>query len=232
MTLGPTVRDGEHAFGVAHIFASFNDTFIVSINITVSSLNWNFYNPTMNIGYIWVAACYWLVWERNPCSHYWYALFLILLFHQNGSIWFCVHVCAFICVCVCNICIYSLKNGFLYSLWTCHIDAGERVEWLCLRVVYGTYNFQYIIHLKLDCNSISRWDYMHAYLFLHSCACACCQHLFWRFFAPLFLLMFVAFMLFKLMLNVYSKKDILKHGRRISTVSYYVLRYLFIDVML
>ena len=31
MTLGPTVRDGEHVFGVAHIFASFNDTFIVSL---------------------------------------------------------------------------------------------------------------------------------------------------------------------------------------------------------
>ncbi|KAJ0961863.1 hypothetical protein J5N97_029691 [Dioscorea zingiberensis] len=28
VTLGPTVRDGEHVFGVAHIFASFNDTFI------------------------------------------------------------------------------------------------------------------------------------------------------------------------------------------------------------
>jgi ribosomal protein S11 len=25
------VREGEHAFGVAHIFASFNDTFIVSV---------------------------------------------------------------------------------------------------------------------------------------------------------------------------------------------------------
>lgn len=31
MTLGPAVRDGEHVFGVAHIFASFNDTFIVSV---------------------------------------------------------------------------------------------------------------------------------------------------------------------------------------------------------
>lgn len=31
VTLGPTVREGEHVFGVAHIFASFNDTFIVSI---------------------------------------------------------------------------------------------------------------------------------------------------------------------------------------------------------
>ena len=28
MTLGPAVREGEHVFGVAHIFASFNDTFI------------------------------------------------------------------------------------------------------------------------------------------------------------------------------------------------------------
>jgi len=28
--LGPTVREGEYVFGVAHIFASFNDTFIVS----------------------------------------------------------------------------------------------------------------------------------------------------------------------------------------------------------
>ena len=31
MTLGPSVREGEQVFGVAHIFASFNDTFIVSI---------------------------------------------------------------------------------------------------------------------------------------------------------------------------------------------------------
>ncbi len=27
-TLGPTAREGEHVFGVAHIFASFNDTFV------------------------------------------------------------------------------------------------------------------------------------------------------------------------------------------------------------
>lgn len=32
VTLGPTVREGEHVFGVAHIFASFNDTFIVSFH--------------------------------------------------------------------------------------------------------------------------------------------------------------------------------------------------------
>jgi ribosomal protein S11 len=28
VTLGATVREGEHVFGVAHIFASFNDTFV------------------------------------------------------------------------------------------------------------------------------------------------------------------------------------------------------------
>ncbi|KAG6514509.1 hypothetical protein ZIOFF_024871 [Zingiber officinale] len=28
VTLGPTVREGEQVFGVTHIFASFNDTFI------------------------------------------------------------------------------------------------------------------------------------------------------------------------------------------------------------
>jgi len=27
--VGPTVREGELVFGVAHIFASFNDTFVV-----------------------------------------------------------------------------------------------------------------------------------------------------------------------------------------------------------
>ena len=26
---GPNAREGEHVFGVAHIFASFNDTFVV-----------------------------------------------------------------------------------------------------------------------------------------------------------------------------------------------------------
>jgi ribosomal protein S11 len=28
VTIGPAARDGEHVFGVAHIFASFNDTFV------------------------------------------------------------------------------------------------------------------------------------------------------------------------------------------------------------
>ena len=28
VTLGPSVREGENVFGVAHIFASFNDTFV------------------------------------------------------------------------------------------------------------------------------------------------------------------------------------------------------------
>jgi hypothetical protein len=29
--LGPQVKEGENVFGVAHIYASFNDTFVVSI---------------------------------------------------------------------------------------------------------------------------------------------------------------------------------------------------------
>jgi small subunit ribosomal protein S14e len=28
VSLGPQVREGENVFGVAHIFASFNDTFV------------------------------------------------------------------------------------------------------------------------------------------------------------------------------------------------------------
>uniref|UniRef100_A0A0E0KQC3 40S ribosomal protein S14 n=2 Tax=Oryza punctata TaxID=4537 RepID=A0A0E0KQC3_ORYPU len=36
VTLGPTVREGEYVFGVAHIFASFNDTFIVRSRDLVS----------------------------------------------------------------------------------------------------------------------------------------------------------------------------------------------------
>ena len=29
--LGPQAREGENVFGVAHIFASFNDTFVVRL---------------------------------------------------------------------------------------------------------------------------------------------------------------------------------------------------------
>jgi hypothetical protein len=36
VTLGPATREGEQVFGVAHIFASFNDTFIVSVIIHFS----------------------------------------------------------------------------------------------------------------------------------------------------------------------------------------------------
>ncbi|RWW08841.1 hypothetical protein BHE74_00044703 [Ensete ventricosum] len=46
VTLGPAVREGEQVFGVAHIFASFNDTFIVRY------------------------TCYRFVWEGNTCSYY------------------------------------------------------------------------------------------------------------------------------------------------------------------
>ena len=31
LNLGPKAAEGEYVFGVAHIFASFNDTFVVSL---------------------------------------------------------------------------------------------------------------------------------------------------------------------------------------------------------
>jgi len=45
VTLGPTVREGEFVFGVAHIFASFNDTFIVSA-ICFFTCGWSFSFPS------------------------------------------------------------------------------------------------------------------------------------------------------------------------------------------
>ena len=37
---GPRVKEGEHVFGIAHIYASFNDTFVVSTE-TRSAVKWN-----------------------------------------------------------------------------------------------------------------------------------------------------------------------------------------------
>lgn len=36
--LGPQAREGENVFGVAHIFASFNDTFVVGLIFLNSSM--------------------------------------------------------------------------------------------------------------------------------------------------------------------------------------------------
>lgn len=38
VTLGPQIKEGEKVFGVAHIFASFNDTFV-----HVTDLSGNFF---------------------------------------------------------------------------------------------------------------------------------------------------------------------------------------------
>jgi hypothetical protein len=46
VTLGPTVREGEFVFGVAHIFASFNDTFIVSAVFFFCVCGWTFLFPS------------------------------------------------------------------------------------------------------------------------------------------------------------------------------------------
>ena len=38
----PNPREGEHVFGVAHIFASFNDTFVVRFSSAKQTLTRNF----------------------------------------------------------------------------------------------------------------------------------------------------------------------------------------------
>jgi hypothetical protein len=73
VTLGPTVREGEYVFGVAHIFASFNDTFIVSRRVP--------YRLTISIRekkdgadlciFCGAVACDGSVWKGDARSHHW-----------------------------------------------------------------------------------------------------------------------------------------------------------------
>ena len=44
VTLGPQVKEGENVFGVAHIFASFNDTFV-----HVTDLSGKWVNKVINL---------------------------------------------------------------------------------------------------------------------------------------------------------------------------------------
>ena len=84
VTLGPAVREGEHVFGVAHIFASFNDTFIVRRS------NPRFHShPILGEGFVetseklkltcvfvcGVAACDGSVWKGDARPHHWYLAF-------------------------------------------------------------------------------------------------------------------------------------------------------------
>lgn len=46
LQLGPQVREGENVFGVAHIFASFNDTFVHVTDLS-GRLVLNFYLKTL-----------------------------------------------------------------------------------------------------------------------------------------------------------------------------------------
>ncbi|RAL51603.1 hypothetical protein DM860_011105 [Cuscuta australis] len=48
VTLGPAVRDGELVFGVVHIFASFNDTSIVSSSFMFLSFYPSIYHSLPN----------------------------------------------------------------------------------------------------------------------------------------------------------------------------------------
>ena len=50
---GPGAREGEHVFGVAHIFASFNDTFVVCI-IHMNKMNL-VYLPSTNVSSFCIA---------------------------------------------------------------------------------------------------------------------------------------------------------------------------------
>lgn len=40
LNLGPKAAEGEHVFGVAHIFASFNDTFVVRACVVGRLVDW------------------------------------------------------------------------------------------------------------------------------------------------------------------------------------------------
>ncbi|KAJ2969015.1 hypothetical protein NQ176_g8890 [Zarea fungicola] len=56
ISLGPSVRDGELVFGVARIFASFNDTFVHITDLRfVSSLAWRIAKKVSKVLYIPVA---------------------------------------------------------------------------------------------------------------------------------------------------------------------------------
>jgi len=87
VTLGPAVREGEYVFGVAHIFASFNDTFIVRRSNPPKSISIRFVclsEGSREMGEKWkltfvlvcvVAACDGSVWEGNARPHHWYIAF-------------------------------------------------------------------------------------------------------------------------------------------------------------
>ncbi len=94
VTLGPTVREGEHVFGVAHIFASFNDTFVVSLNSRLVLVD--IYSCFLSGGSGWILLLRWCtksktysVWIRSS-----YALLVIQSHHLMS---FSCHVCRAAC---------------------------------------------------------------------------------------------------------------------------------------
>jgi small subunit ribosomal protein S14e len=74
--LGPTVKEGEAVFGVAHIYASFNDTFVVRYRASVFSLRpaqrWRVFPGLLTY---WLlcrhAARYGSVRSRDDCACHW-----------------------------------------------------------------------------------------------------------------------------------------------------------------
>lgn len=117
MTLGPAVRDGEHVFGVAHIFASFNDTFIVSVkSIRSLTLFCSKLLVMIIIDFICMletAACDWSVRQRNPCPYHWLVIFssFRIKVHQNFSMLWLIKDVGIVCV----VLTYSLREWTFLS---------------------------------------------------------------------------------------------------------------------
>lgn len=125
VTLGPTVREGEYVFGMAHIFVSFNDTFI----IRRSNTRFHFH-PILGGGFgemseQWKLLCvfvcavaawdgfvrtggarlhhWYLALSHFFCKSLWYCLIpvtLLLLsiyYHCNGMVMLCSCIIGFLC---------------------------------------------------------------------------------------------------------------------------------------
>lgn len=71
VTLGPTVREGEYVFGVAHIFASFNDTFIVSVLVASLALVVLVVLVIETVFGFILTACHGSVREGDAGPHHW-----------------------------------------------------------------------------------------------------------------------------------------------------------------
>merc|ERR1711862_531577 len=112
VTLGPQVREGEHGFGVAHIFASFNDTFV-----HVTDLSGRETISRVTGGMKVKAVCRFVHHHAQPTVCYLYNFRLELFGHHtsDGS-----------CIC-CNCDAVAEDGKFCLAslLYTSHIDVSN-----------------------------------------------------------------------------------------------------------